>query len=479
MVIERKMTSRLVKWKENNGGTALLVVGAKSIGKSFTVEEFAKKEYRSYILVDFSDFSEVLRDIFENDKNNLNTFFSKLSVYFSVDLYDRESLIIFDEVQLYPKARQMIKHLVKDGRYDYIETGSLLSIKQNTENILLPSEEESIKMFPLDFEEFCWATNNKKLYEYIKESYSKMTTLGQAIHRQAMDLFRQYILVGGMPQSVVAYLESNKFSESDKIKRRIIDLYRNDISRYAKGYQNKVLSIFDDIPAQLSRHEKKFKLSSLSKQAKFRDYEDSFVWLSEAMITNVCFNSTDPSVGLKLYTDRLTLKTYFCDTGLLISHCFAEERIATEGIYKEILFGKLEINEGMIMENVVAQLLRSSGHSLYFYSRVNRGDAHKDIEVDFIIRSGNKICPLEVKSSKRYTYKSLAKFYEKFKSRIDKVIILHIQDLRVEDGITYLRYIWLAFYRLILLRVLALVGAFYVSESDNILPSQTLESFAI
>lgn len=290
MKLKRKIYDSFLEWKKENGKTALLIEGARRIGKSTVVEEFAKNEYQSYILIDFSIESDEIKSLFTKYAHNLNDFFFFLTAIKNTTLHERNSLIIFDEVQTFPLARQLIKHLVKDNRYDYIETGSLLSIKRNVENIVLPSEERKIKMYPLDFEEFLWAINRKDIFDIIKEHFENLEPLS-VLHSTIMKLFRQYILIGGMPQAIVRYLETNDYTKVDLVKRDILSLYRDDISKFAKGYENKVVSIFDGIPSQLSKHEKTFKLSSIKKEARFREYEDAFIWLDEAMIVNVAFNA--------------------------------------------------------------------------------------------------------------------------------------------------------------------------------------------
>lgn len=439
MELKRKAYTRLCQWKkESRGTTALLLEGARRVGKSHIAEEFAKREYKSYLLIDFSNTSKQILDVFENDTMDFKLFFNKLSVFYGVKLYERESLIIFDEVQMYPKARQLIKHLVADGRYDYLETGSLITLKQNVEQIVIPSEEERVSMYPLDFEEFLWALGDEVTASYVRECFERMCPLGEALHRKTMNLFRQYMLVGGMPQAVIAYVETGDFEQTDKVKRRILELYRNDVTKFAKGYESKVLSIFDGIPAQLSRHEKKYKLSSIQKEARFRDYEDAFMWLDEAMIINTCFNSTDPGAGLQLNKERMTLKCYMADTGLLFSHAFYENETTDNEVYKAILFDRMELNEGMFMENIVAQMLRAGGHRLFFYSRYDNENAQNRMELDFLIRKGRKICPVEVKSSKYNKHASLNKFRDKFHSKVGQSYIIYTKDLKVEDGIAYL-----------------------------------------
>ena len=442
--MRRKIYTELLKWKEEEAGrTALLIDGARRVGKSYIVENFAKQEYKSYIIIDFNRVNQEVTELFENYLNDLDLFFMYMSNYYNVKLYERDTLIIFDEVQLFPRARAAIKYLVADGRYDYIETGSLMSIKKNVKDIVIPSEERHLRMYPLDFEEFLWALDNESLMDFIKVFFEKKKPLGAALHRKAMDYFRQYMIVGGMPQAVERYVETKDFERVDRVKRDILELYRADIVKHAQGYEMKVEQIFDDIPAQLQKHDKKFKLSSLKKEARFRDYEDAIFWLSDAMIVNVCYNSTAPNIGLKLNMDRVTMKCYMADTGLLISHAFDENGIVSEEIYKKLLFDKLEVNKGMIMENIVAQMLVASGHKLYFYNNPSRDDASLRMEIDFLIAkskitSKHNISPIEVKSGGKYTLTSLKKCREKYTEQLDTLYVLHKNDLKVEEGIVYL-----------------------------------------
>lgn len=442
--MKRKIYTTLLDWKERRAGkTALLIDGARRVGKSYIVEAFAKKEYRSYIVIDFFTASQDVKDLFDNYLHDLDTFFLFLSNYYQVKLYPRETLIVFDEVQEFPRARGAIKYLVADGRYDYIETGSLMSIKKNVQDALIPSEEHHVKLYPMDFEEFLWALGDDMLMPFIKERFEKKQPLGPALHRKAMDLFRQYLIVGGMPQAVKEFVESRDFDEVDRVKRDILTLYRADMMKHAQGYEIKVARVFDEIPAQLQKHERKFKLADLEKNARMRDYEDALFWLDDAMIVNTCYNSTAPNIGLKLNMDRLTLKCYMADTGLLISHAFDENGIVSEEIYKKILFDKLEVNMGMIVENVVAQMLVASGHKLYFYSNPSREDKNARMEIDFLIAKDkisnrHNISPIEVKSSTRYTLTSLRKFVTKYKEQTHIPYVIHPNDFKEEDGIVYL-----------------------------------------
>ena len=442
--MKRKIYKKMQEWKQHSSGkTALLIDGARRVGKSYIVQRFAQQEYKSYILIDFNNISTDVKELFDHYLNDLDTFFLYLSGYYNVKLYERQSLIIFDEVQMLPKARGAIKYLVADGRFDYIETGSLVSIKKNVEDIMIPSEERHIKMHPMDFEEFLWAMENETLMDIIKTCYEQKKPLGPLLHRKAMDYFRQYMIVGGMPQAVKEYIQSRDFDEVDQIKRDILNLYRGDISKHAEGYEMKVRSIFDEIPSQLQKHEKKFKLSSLKKEARFRDYEDALFWLDDAMIINTCYNSTEPSIGLKLNMDRMTLKCYMADTGLLISHAFDEKGLVSEEIYKKLLFDKLEVNKGMILENIVAQMLTASGHKLYFYSNTSREDKDSRMEIDFLtakskISSRHNISPIEVKSGKNYTLTSIKKFMKKYHEQLYTPYVLHTKDLEEKEDILFL-----------------------------------------
>lgn len=442
--MKRKIYNQLIEWKKDGAGkTALLIDGARRVGKSYVAEEFAKAEYKSYLLIDFNRVDDEVKNLFQHYLTDLDTLFMYLSSYYNVTLYEHESLIIFDEIQMFPRARAALKYLVLDGRYDYLETGSLMSIKKNVKDIVIPSEERHIKMYPMDFEEFLWALGNDNIMEIIRKHFNDRKEMGQIMHRKAMDYFKQYLIVGGMPQVVQEFVISKDFKKVDRIKRDILTLYRADIIKHATGYEMKVESIFDEIPAQLQKHEKQFKLSSLKKEARFREYEDALFWLDDSMISNICFNTTEPSIRLKLNMDRMTLKCYMGDTGLLISHAFDENGLVNEEIYKKILFGKLEVNEGMIMENIVAQMLSASGHKLYFYSNSSRDDKDARMEIDFLISKSkisnrHNISPIEVKSSKNYTLTSLRKFMKRYSEQLNDAYVLHMNDLKIEEGIIYL-----------------------------------------
>lgn len=442
--MDRKILEELKKWKsESNGRTAILIDGARRVGKSYIAEKFARENYKSYILIDFYEAEETIKELFTSDMRDLDSFFSYLSAIFNTPLYPRESLIIFDEVQMVPKARGRLKYLVADGRYDYLETGSLMSIRKNVKDIIIPSEEQHINMYPMDFEEFLWAMGNKTLMPLIRSNFEEKKPMGQSLHRMAMNYFRQYVIVGGMPQAVKEYSDTQNFAAVDRIKRNILTLYRADIRKHADGCELEVEAIFDDIPGQLSRHEKKYKLSDLAVGASTRRYSKPFFWLNDSMIINSCYNATEPNLGLKLTSGRRTMKCYFIDTGLLVSHAFDENGLVSQEIYKKILLDKLNINEGMLMENVVAQMLVASGHKLYFFSRSSRSNAMDRMEIDFLIAkqritSKHNIAPIEVKSGDRYALSSIRKYREKYAEYMDVPYVLHTKDLKIEDGITYL-----------------------------------------
>lgn len=442
--MKRKIYNKLQEWKSRwNGRTALLVDGARRIGKSWIVEEFGKNEYKSFILIDFNNVGEEIKELFERYLTDLDTFFMRLSLFTGVELYRRESLIVFDEVQMYPKARAAIKYLVKDGRYDYIETGSLVSINYNVKDIVIPSEEIRINMYPMDLEEFAWAIGQEKLFEYVRNQYESMMPMGQSLHRRTMDVLRTYLLVGGMPQAVKSFVERKDMLDVDAIKRSILSLYRNDISKYAGRSAPNVTRVFDSIPGLLQQHEKRFRPSKVKKGARMKDFIESVFWLDESRVVNFCYNTTEPSVGLALNRDDSKIKLYIADTGLLISMAFGTGELEQGGIYEKILHGKLEFNKGMIVENLVAQLLRSAGHQLYFYTCNSRENAEERMEIDFLIRkelvtSRHNISPIEVKSSPRYSLSSLEKFDRKYHNYLGKSIVLHTKDLEIKDNIIYL-----------------------------------------
>lgn len=440
MILKRKLYTTLLEWKKEGGKTALLIEGARRIGKTTLVETFAKAEYKSYIVIDFARANPHINEYFDALLDDLDTFFMLLSATYKTILYPRESLIIFDEVQRFPRAREAIKYLVKDGRYDYIETGSLISIQDNVAGILLPSEERSIKMYPLDFEEFCGALNEEPLIQCIKKAFHDQTPLPQPLHQMAMRLFRLYLLLGGMPMSVVAFLTSNRnFLQADKEKRAILHLYREDIRKIRTLLREKVLTLYDQIPSLLSQHDKKIKFSKLDTNARASQYEMAITWLQDAMLVNPCMGCTDPNVGFALTQQQGALKCYLSDTGLLLSHTFSERELENDHLYQQLLLDKLSINEGMFYENAIAQMLIAKGHKLYFYKHYNESLHRNDMEIDFILTNESKlkykIFPIEVKSSTNYKTTSLLRFMEKFKQRIGGAYIIHPKNLVKKDNI--------------------------------------------
>ncbi len=441
MIFKRKVYDKLLEWKkECQGKKAILIEGARRIGKSTIVEQFAKENYRSYILIDFSKAKPSIKNAFLDMLDSLDSLFMILSVEYQTTLYPRDSLLIFDEVQSFPRAREAIKHLVKDGRYDYIETGSLISIKENTKNILIPSEERKLRMYPMDYEEFAWALNEKGLTDYIKDCFNKKEPLLDPLHKRAMFLFKQYMLVGGMPKAVDEFIANNKqFEACESEKRDILDAYRDDIGKIDRSYKAKVLSIFDQLPSFLSQHEKRVRIKSIGEEDAAIAYEETFFWLADSLICNECFMCADPNFGLSLNEKRNYIKCYMGDTGLLLTHSLSDGEKADPLYHKELLSGKLSINKGMFFENVVAQSLVANGYKLYFYTQYSPEKHRNDIEIDFLLTSGSKVSkkliPIEVKSGKSYKTSSLDAFKAKFKDRIMASYIIHPKNLSVKiDG---------------------------------------------
>ena len=440
MEIKRKLYKKMLDWKNQcNGSKALFIEGARRVGKSTISKAFGENEYRSYIFIDFNKANKKVKEAFD-DLNNLDIFFQTLSIEYGKRLYNRESLIIFDEIQKFPKAREAIKYLIEDGRYDYIETGSLISIKENVVDITIPSEERKIKMYPVDFEEYMEYMGEEILLEYINDCYNKQKPLDQAFHKRAMHLFKEYLLVGGMPQALVAFKENSRdFSYADIEKRDILNLYRDDIKKAAKRYNSKISAIFEYIPSYLSTHEKRVVLSKIEKDATFDKYDEPLFWLEDSMIANLCYKCNDPSVGLALNRNDSYVKCYMGDTGLLVSLAFSENYLADQKLYKAIMNDKLSINEGMLYENVISQMISSCDKKLYFYTRYSNEKKRNDIEIDFLISNDNKVnykvSPIEVKSSKNYTTTSLDKFKEIFNKKIDNMIIVHPKGYSIEGNI--------------------------------------------
>lgn len=441
MYFRRKIYGRLLEWKETSKGkSAVLIEGARRVGKSTIAEEFARKEYDDYILLDFALESKDMRQNFEDNIGDLDTFFRNLFIIKGKDLPRRRAVIIFDEVQLFPLARQAIKYLVADGRYDYIETGSLISIKKNVQNILIPSEEEKLKMYPMDFEEFLWAKGNTAVMPAIKTAFESRKPLGNAAHRKIMQIFREYIAVGGMPQAVLAYVNGESYASIDRVKQGILSLYEDDLRKYDDEEREKASLVFKTIPKQLSDHEMHFTFSEINTNARYVNYVESVEFVAESMMGNRCANVTMPDVLLELYSDKSNFKLYMGDTGLLVSQLIREGE-ETEDIYRALIYDNLSSNLGMIFENIVAQMLKAGGRELFFheYKYVPEGtETEKKYEIDFLIVKNKKICPIEVKSSGYTSHKSFDYFIEKYPIKVQERYIIYTKDLKFTDGITYI-----------------------------------------
>ena len=429
--MKRKIYQQLLDWKAHDSKkVAILIDGARRVGKSWLAEEFGKNEYESYLLIDFRLAGPEVREMFEAQLDRLDDFFFNLSAYYNVKLVKGKSLLIFDEIQFFPRARESIKWLVKDGRFDYIETGSLVSIDENVTEIQIPSEERRVTMYPMDWEEFLWATGNELLCEVLRKSAERGETPANAIHKRAMELVRQYMVVGGMPQAVEVFVREKDLAAVDRQKRDILGLYRNDIAKHAGRKTRKVQSVFDGIPSQLSRHDRIYRLSALGKNARYRAYEDAFLWLADAKIVNTAYNCTEPNLGLRMSSERNTLKLYMGDTGLLVSLAYDEsEKMRTE-VQRLILYGKLEANLGMVMENLVGQMIVASGRKLYFYAKSDNDNADERMEVDFLVAKNgigrrHNISAVEVKKTKRIAFSSLTKFKAKFASELATSYVVH------------------------------------------------------
>ncbi|RHN97835.1 ATP-binding protein [Clostridium sp. AF37-5AT] len=442
MIFKRKIYDKLLEWKNLSvGGSAAFLEGARRIGKSTIVEEFAKNEYDDYMILDFAREGKDIRENFIENMDHLDVFFRNLFLLKGKDLTGERCVIIFDEVQMFPQARQAIKYLVADGRYDYIETGSLISIRKNVQDILIPSEEYRIKMFPMDFEEYLWAIGDHTTIPVIKEAFNSRTPLGDAIHRKIMKNFRTYMAVGGMPQAVEALVQGKTFAQIDFIKRNILTLYEEDLAKYDKANQDRASVIYKTIPEQLENKNSHFKFSLVDKSARYQMYVDAVKFITDSMIGNECINVTVPEIVPELYADRSNFKLYMGDTGLLVSQIMKNQDETDENLYKSLIFDKLGINQGMILENVVAQMLRASGHALYFheyYYQAENTVKEKKYEIDFLIVKKKKICPIEVKSSNYSAHKSFDYLTKKYPIKLEDRYIIYTKDLKFEDQILYL-----------------------------------------
>lgn len=432
MIFERKLYQEMLQWKrERNGSTALLIKGARRVGKSTLVEEFAKNEYKTYILIDFAHTSKEIISLFD-DMSDLNFFFMRLQVETGITLYERESVIIFDEVQLKPSARQAIKYLVKDGRYDYIETGSLLSIKKNVKDIVIPSEETRMTLYPMDFEEFYWALGNKTTFTILQKFWETKRPL-EGSHRKLMRDLRLYMLVGGMPQAVDTYLRTNNMQLVDAQKREIIELYKEDFNKIDST--GRASQLFTAIPSQLSNNAGRYQVSSVIENQDAQRVASVVADMVDSMTISLAYHVNDPNVGMPLSQNIYRYKIFMADTGLFVTLAFWDKEFTENIIYSKLLSNKLDANLGYVYENLIAQMLRAAGNELFYYTFP--AENNHNYEVDFLLSHGSKLLPIEVKSSGYKTHKSLDEFCKKFSSRIGNRYLVYTKDLR-KDGETLL-----------------------------------------
>lgn len=435
MVFKRKIYDDLLQWKRmDEGRTAVLIQGARRVGKSTIAQEFAAKEYDSYILVDFAACSNEIRDLF-NDVSDLNRIFLRLQLEYGVELIRRKSVIIFDEVQLSPKARQAIKYLVKDGRYDYIETGSLISIRKNVKDILIPSEEVRLDMYPMDYEEFKWALGDTATIKLLKSHFLRKTSLGDDVNRKLMRDFRLYMLIGGMPQAVATYLETNNLEKVDSIKRSIIALYEADFNKIdPSGNASK---LFHQIPAQLTGNANRYQVWSATDGKRNIQLAETFSEMKESMVVNMAYHANDPSAGIAMHQDPDKFKMFAGDTGLFVTLAFWDKKFTDNTIYHKLLSDKLSADLGYVYENVIAQILKAAGHELYYYTFPTDSGKH-NYEIDFLIADESKISPIEVKSSSYKSHTSLDAFCAKYSARIKHKYLIYTKDMHKEADVLYL-----------------------------------------
>ena len=431
-MFRRKIYDKLLEWKtESDGRTALLIEGARRVGKSTVVEEFAKNEYESYILIDFSRASKAVKELFE-DISDLDYLFLQLQLQYKVDLHERRSLIIFDEVQQCPLARQAIKALVADHRYDYVETGSLISIKRNVKDILIPSEERKISMYPMDHEEFLWAVGDLTTIPLLKKVFDSGKPVGVQIHRKLMRDFRLYMLVGGMPQAVNEYIETNNFRKVDQIKRDILNLYEDDFKKIDPT--GKLSSLFDAIPAQLNKNASRYQVSSVLNGERAENILESIAELKDSKTVLVSYHANDPNAGISNNKDLGKFKLFLSDTGLFTTLMFKDRDFTENIIYEKLLNDKLSANLGYLYENAVAQILTANGDALFYHTFMNES-TRRNYEIDFILARKNKVCPIEVKSSGYKTHASLDAFSGKFSDRILDKYLIYTKDFAKDEDI--------------------------------------------
>ena len=432
MIFKRKLYDKMLEWKrEFDGKTALLIKGARRVGKSTLVEEFAKQEYESYILIDFSIASKEVKELFQ-DLSDLNFLFLRLQMIYRVNLTERKSVIIFDEVQMQPLARQAIKHLVKDGRYDYIETGSLLSIKKNIKDIVIPSEETRLQLYPLDYEEFRWALGDAVTIPMLREAYEKMVSLGDDLNRRLLRDFRLYMLVGGMPQAVDTYRSTNNLSIVDQVKRNILELYEDDFRKIDPTGRAGML--FDSIPAQLNKNASRYQVSSVIAGEKEERVREILADMQDSMTVYIAYHADNPSAGMAFHKDPRRYKLFLCDTGLFTTLAFKDRDFTENEIYEKLLSDKLGTDLGYLYENIVAQMLKTAGNELFYYT-FPKESSNQNYEIDFLVARKNKICPLEIKSSGYKRHASLDAFQDKFSERVLRRYLIYTKDARKDRDI--------------------------------------------
>lgn len=439
-MFERKVYQEILKWKREYAPKyALFLKGARRVGKTTLAEKLGREEYRSYILVRFDQTGDDINRLFTDSLRDLDSLFNTLQFEYNTRLYPRESLIILDEIQLFPPARQALKTLLEDGRYDYVETGSLATITKKSKGILIPSEEYPLDVLPMDFEEYLWANDNDMIMPVLREHIESLKPMG-GMHQPIMKAFREYMLVGGMPQAVTAFFESKDYGQVDFAKQQIINLYKQDIEDQEEENPEYVTNFFERIPSELSKHDKRYVLSHIDPNARIRDYKGPIKWLDEAMIINIANNVNDPSAALNLSTIEPSFKCYMMDTGLLISLAYKDRPYLENELYKSILLDKLHVNEGMIIENMVAQCLRANGHKAFFYKKVNKETKKTEMKIDFLIRKNSKIVPIEAKSGGHKSISSINKLKVTYEKRIGNGIILHNGEIKQEENILWLPY---------------------------------------
>lgn len=438
-IFKRKIYDRMLQWKQERGGkTALLVKGARRVGKSTIVEEFARQEYETYMFIDFSTASEEVKSLF-SDLMDLDYIFLRLQAIYNVILQERRSVIIFDEVQKCPLARQAIKQLVKDHRYDYIETGSLISIRKNTEDIIIPSEETRIDMFPMDYEEFRWALGDSESIPLLKEMLQKRKPLGDDVNRKMLRDYRLYMLVGGMPQAVSKYIETHDMMMVDKVKRGILRIYEQDFHKLDKT--DKAKAVFKAIPSELHKNATRYQITTILGKVSNDSTRGLIEMIEDSKTVNIAYHADDPNVGMELTSNKSSYKMYICDTGLFVTLAFWDKKFTENIIYQKLLNDKLDANLGYVYENAVAQALASSGNKLFYYTWLS--ESKHVYEIDFLLSRGFKIWPLEVKSSGYKTRKSLDEFCKKFSNRISNRYLIYTKDLN-RDGETTMIPIYMA-----------------------------------